>query len=180
MEDYQRTFVTRNGLIFNCLAGAYFMSILVTASTCKCVCSLSQGNCQYSHLLRHAHSRSKELIPLKHWCIRTRQHDVSSQKTVHTDCVFHCCSSCIQDTVLSRGSGGSLQWTTVPLELLAAGCAICCDICWSCNTHHISVGTSSYPVTESYTNKLHGVESLISHQSFSYLRISQHLRELEG
>ncbi|XP_069674885.1 ATP-binding cassette sub-family G member 5 isoform X1 [Periplaneta americana] len=33
MEDYQRTFITRNGLIFNCLAGAYFVSIIVTAST---------------------------------------------------------------------------------------------------------------------------------------------------
>jgi len=35
MEDYQRTFITRNGLIFNCLAGAYFVSIIVTVCTCK-------------------------------------------------------------------------------------------------------------------------------------------------
>ncbi|GFG30134.1 hypothetical protein Cfor_09532 [Coptotermes formosanus] len=33
MEDYQRTFITRNGLIFNCLAGAYFVSIIVTVCT---------------------------------------------------------------------------------------------------------------------------------------------------
>jgi hypothetical protein len=39
MEDYQRTFITRNGLIFNCLAGAYFVSIIITASTCKFVYS---------------------------------------------------------------------------------------------------------------------------------------------
>lgn len=35
MEDYQRTFITRNGLIFNCLTGAYFVSIIVTVCTCK-------------------------------------------------------------------------------------------------------------------------------------------------
>jgi len=32
-NQYQRTFVTRNGLIFNSLAGAYFMAIITTAST---------------------------------------------------------------------------------------------------------------------------------------------------
>jgi len=32
-QQYQRTFVTRNGLIFNCLAGAYFMAIISTAIT---------------------------------------------------------------------------------------------------------------------------------------------------
>jgi hypothetical protein len=57
------------------------------------------------------------------------------------DLAFCCCSSCLQNTVLSRGSGGSLQWATVPFKLLAAGCAVCCDQCWSCHTHHISVGT---------------------------------------
>jgi len=31
--QYQRTFVTRNGLIFNCLAGAYFMAIISTSIT---------------------------------------------------------------------------------------------------------------------------------------------------
>ena len=34
-NQYQRTFVTRNGLVFNSLAGAYFMSIIITAATCK-------------------------------------------------------------------------------------------------------------------------------------------------
>ncbi|XP_067006823.1 ATP-binding cassette sub-family G member 5 [Anabrus simplex] len=33
MQDYQRTFMSRNGLIFNCLAGAYFISIITTSST---------------------------------------------------------------------------------------------------------------------------------------------------
>jgi len=32
-EQYQRTFVTRNGLIFNCLAGAYFMAIITSSMT---------------------------------------------------------------------------------------------------------------------------------------------------
>jgi len=32
-HQYQRTFVTRTGLVFNCLAGAYFMSIIITACT---------------------------------------------------------------------------------------------------------------------------------------------------
>merc|ERR1711892_661206 len=32
-NQYQRTFVTRNGLIFNSLAGAYFMAIITTSST---------------------------------------------------------------------------------------------------------------------------------------------------
>ena len=34
-SQYQRTYVTRNGLVFNCLAGAYFMSIISTACTSK-------------------------------------------------------------------------------------------------------------------------------------------------
>ena len=34
-NQYQRTFVTRSGLVFNCLAGAYFMAIVVTACTCE-------------------------------------------------------------------------------------------------------------------------------------------------
>lgn len=33
IHQYQRTFVTRNGLVFNCLAGAYFMGIISTAGT---------------------------------------------------------------------------------------------------------------------------------------------------
>jgi len=32
-HQYQRTFVTRNGLVFNCLAGAYFTGIIMTACT---------------------------------------------------------------------------------------------------------------------------------------------------
>jgi len=32
-HQYQRTFVTRNGLVFNCLAGAYFISIVITVCT---------------------------------------------------------------------------------------------------------------------------------------------------
>jgi hypothetical protein len=144
MEDYQRTFVTRNGLIFNCLAGAYFMSIIVTASTCKCVCSLSQGNCSVQ-------ANSWDLIVLKiqpthpsGTLVYTNQaRRWSNHRRRHTDWAFRCCSSCIQDTILSRGPGGSLQWTPVSLKLLFPGCAICCDIRWSCNTHHISVGTSS-------------------------------------
>ena len=32
-NQYQRTFVTRNGLVFNCLAGAYFTGIIMTACT---------------------------------------------------------------------------------------------------------------------------------------------------
>ncbi|XP_063227758.1 ATP-binding cassette sub-family G member 5 [Bacillus rossius redtenbacheri] len=30
MQDFQRTYITRNGLIFNCLAGAYFTGIITT------------------------------------------------------------------------------------------------------------------------------------------------------
>jgi len=44
MEDYQRTFITRNGLIFNCLAGAYFVSIIVTVCTCKFSLTVQQRN----------------------------------------------------------------------------------------------------------------------------------------
>jgi len=33
LNVYQRTYVTRNGLVFNCLAGAYFMSIITTVCT---------------------------------------------------------------------------------------------------------------------------------------------------
>ena len=32
-EQYQRTFVTRNGLVFSSLTGAYFISIIITACT---------------------------------------------------------------------------------------------------------------------------------------------------
>jgi len=32
-EQYQRTFVTRNGLIFNSLAGAYFIAIITSSMT---------------------------------------------------------------------------------------------------------------------------------------------------
>ena len=32
-NQYQRTYVTRNGLVFSSLAGAYFMSIITTACT---------------------------------------------------------------------------------------------------------------------------------------------------
>ncbi len=31
----QTTFVTRNSLIFNSLAGAYFMAIIITGGTCE-------------------------------------------------------------------------------------------------------------------------------------------------
>ena len=34
-HQYQRTYITRNGLVFNCLAGVYFMSIVATVSTCE-------------------------------------------------------------------------------------------------------------------------------------------------
>ena len=34
-NQFQATFVTRNGLIFNSLAGAYFTAIIATATTCK-------------------------------------------------------------------------------------------------------------------------------------------------
>lgn len=34
MEDYQRVFVTRNGLVFNIMAAAYFTSIIATVLTC--------------------------------------------------------------------------------------------------------------------------------------------------
>ena len=34
-EQYQRTFVTRNGLIFNSLAGAYFIAIIPSSMTCE-------------------------------------------------------------------------------------------------------------------------------------------------
>ena len=34
-SQFQTTYVTRNGLIFNTLAGAYFMGIIITGSTCK-------------------------------------------------------------------------------------------------------------------------------------------------
>jgi len=44
MENYQRTFITRNGLIFNCLAGAYFVSIIVTVCTCKLSPTVQQYN----------------------------------------------------------------------------------------------------------------------------------------
>ncbi|XP_049847501.1 ATP-binding cassette sub-family G member 5 [Schistocerca gregaria] len=33
MQDYQRTFITRNGLVFNCIAGSYVVAIIVTACT---------------------------------------------------------------------------------------------------------------------------------------------------
>ena len=32
-DQYQRTYVTRNGLVFSSLAGAYFMAIITTACT---------------------------------------------------------------------------------------------------------------------------------------------------
>ena len=34
-HQYQRTFVTRSGLVFNSLAGAYFISIIITVCTCE-------------------------------------------------------------------------------------------------------------------------------------------------
>ena len=34
-NQFQATFVTRNGLVFNSLAGAYFTAIIATATTCK-------------------------------------------------------------------------------------------------------------------------------------------------
>jgi hypothetical protein len=34
-KEYQRSYVTKNGLIFNSLAGVYFMSVISTALTCK-------------------------------------------------------------------------------------------------------------------------------------------------
>jgi hypothetical protein len=36
-KEYQRSYVTKNGLIFNSLAGVYFMSVISTALTCKYV-----------------------------------------------------------------------------------------------------------------------------------------------
>ena len=34
-KEYQRSYVTKNGLIFNSLAGVYFMSVISTALTCE-------------------------------------------------------------------------------------------------------------------------------------------------
>lgn len=35
MQDFQHTFITRNGLILNCLCGAYFLGIINTILLCK-------------------------------------------------------------------------------------------------------------------------------------------------
>ena len=52
-SQFQTTYVTRNGLIFNSLAGAYFMSIIVTGCTCKIIIVLLKARLSKCHFSRH-------------------------------------------------------------------------------------------------------------------------------
>ena len=54
-EQYQRTFVTRNGLVFSSLAGAYFMAIITTA------CTFSSERTRYYQVHKYLYNQSTSI-----------------------------------------------------------------------------------------------------------------------